>query len=585
MMNAPQQAPKPLDAPRVPDRAMLHRTLLLVVLAGSFGLSQARAQEPASRAASGVDWNALNAEHLFNRAGFGARPNEIDFALRGTHEQFVEQLLTGFTAPAEPLFIDLPEMPQRRDFESREDLDRALDGFRRDERRVLTGFAGWWIDQMIEGKHPLQERMVLFWHGYFTSSTRDVKRTGAMVAQNELFRRHALGNFAELAHAIVRDPAMIEYLDNNQNRKDSPNENLARELMELFTLGEGNYTEQDIKEGARALTGWRTTDDKTASYFQPRQHDAGEKTILGKTARFDATSFVELLLEQPACPRWVARKLLLHFEGVEPEPKRLEEYAKLLRASKWELKPFFRKLFLDPRFYAKDMLAERISSPVEYLVGCTRRLGLTVPPQVIWLGAGQLGQRLFDPPSVKGWDGGEAWITTSTLLGRGNMAGMLIGVVNIEDVLRDDPIEIEPDDGAMKDGDTMGGDAMTAGGSRADDKKGGKGAAKRRIDLGPEMGGLQRFTNEFYFPRINLTARMQRASAARDTQIVDQLGSELLPVPLSEASRAALLEFLRIERSGLALEDGKLLTAGVKAEDVLRRLAHLILSLPEAQLG
>lgn len=570
---------------------MLHRTLLLVVLAGSFGLSRARAQEPAPRAASGLEWNALHAEHLFNRAGFGARPNEIEFALRGSHEHFVEQLLTGFTAPADPLFIDLPEMPQRRDFESRDEFDRANDRFRREERRVLTSFAGWWIDQMIEGKHPLQERMVLFWHGYFTSSTRDVKRTGAMVAQNELFRRHALGNFAELVHAIVRDPAMLEYLDNNQNRKDSPNENLARELMELFTLGEGHYTEQDIKEGARALTGWRTTDDKAGSYFQARQHDAGEKTILGKTARFDADSFVDLLLEQPECPRWVARKLLVHFEGVEPEPKRLEEYAKFLRASNWELKPFFRKLFLDPRFYAKDVLAERISSPVEYLVGCTRRLGLTVPPQVIWLGAGQLGQRLFDPPSVKGWDGGEAWITTSTLLGRGNMAGMLIGVVKIEDVLREDPLEIEPDDGAMMDGDTMGGDSMgsdvmSGGGAKPDDKeKGGKRAAKRKVDLGPEMGGLQRFTNEFYFPRINLTARMQRVGATRDTQIVDQLGSELLPVPLSEASRAALLEFLRIERSGLALEDGKLHTAGVKAEDTLRRLAHLILSLPEAQLG
>ena len=187
---------------------------------------------------------------------------------------------------------------------------------------------------------------------------------------------------------------------------------------------------------------------------------------------------------------------------------------------------------------------------------------------------------------MAGWDGGEAWITTSTLLGRGNMAGMLIGVVKIEDVLREDPLEIEPEDGAMMDGDTMGGDVMTGGDTKpAENEKGGKRAAKRKVDLGPEMGGLQRFTNEFYFPRINLTARMQRAGATRDPQIVDQLGAELLPVPLSETSRTALLNFLRIERSGLALEDGRLLTAGVKAEDVLRRLAHLILSLPEAQLG
>jgi uncharacterized protein (DUF1800 family) len=563
---------------------MTARFTLLAALAIPALLATARAQgEPTPAVTEDIApdferiWNARNVEHLYNRAGFGARPAEIEYALRQRPVVFVKQLLEGFAPTSDPLFIDIPEMPERRNYEEREDFEKAQNAFRAEERRVLTSFAGWWFDQMVEAKHPLQERMVLFWHGYFTSSTRDVRRTAAMVAQNELFRRHALGNFAELVHAIVRDPAMLEYLDNNENRKDRPNENFARELMELFTLGEGHYSEQDIKEGARALTGWRTTDDKTASYFQPRNHDDGEKTILGQTARFDAKGFVDLLLAQPACPRWVARKLIVHFEGVEPDEARLKEYADFLRAQGWELAPFLRKLFLDPRFYRDEVRAERISGPVEYLVGSTRRLGITVPPQILWLGAGQLGQRLFDPPTVKGWEGGEAWITTSTLLGRGNMAGMLIGVVKLDDVLREDPLEIEPEEGMMG-GDMMGGDSMEA---ESPSKKG----SKRKVDLGQEMSGLKRFTSEMYFPRINLTARMQRAKVARDTQIVDLLADELLPVPLTEASRAALLTFLRAERSTLSLEDGKLLTAGVKGEEVLRRLAHLILSLPEAQLG
>lgn len=540
------------------------------------GESVAAAGEESAPAVESI-WNARNVEHLYNRAGFGARPAEIEYALRQRPVVFVKQLLEGFAPTSDPLFIDIPEMPERRNYEEREDFEKAQNAFRAEERRVLTSFAGWWLDQMVEAKHPLQERMVLFWHGYFTSSTRDVKRTAAMVAQNELFRRHALGNFSELVHAIVRDPAMLEYLDNNENRKDRPNENFARELMELFTLGEGHYTEQDIKEGARALTGWRTTDDKTASYFQPRNHDDGEKTILGQTARFDAKGFVDLLLAQPACPRWVARKLIVHFEGVEPDEARLAEYADFLRAQGWELAPFLRKLFLDPRFYRDEVRAERISGPVEYLVGSTRRLGITVPPQILWLGAGQLGQRLFDPPSVKGWEGGETWITTSTLLSRGNMAGMLIGVVKLDDVIREDPLEIEPEEGMMG-GDMMGGDSMESGNA-------GKKGSKRKVDLGAEMSGLKRFTSEMYFPRINLTARMQRAKVSRDVQLVDTLADELLPVPLTEPSRIALLTFLRAERSTLSLEDGKLLTAGVKSEEILRRLAHLILSLPEAQLG
>lgn len=525
------------------------------------------------------EWSAARAEHLLNRASFGARPAEIDSAVRTGQATLVKQLLTGFVEPGEPFFVDPPLRPERRELEALSEKERreALERYRRDERELLFAYAGWWIEQMVEAEHPLREKLVLFWHGYFTSSMRDVRNAGAMIRQNELFRRHALGNFGELLRAVLRDPAMLEYLDNNQNRKDKPNENLARELMELFTLGVGNYSEQDIKEAARALTGWRTQGGSEALYA-PRQHDNGKKTILGRTGRFDADDLVDILLAHPACSRWLAGKLLAHFEGRKPSEERLAEYAAHLNDSKYELAPFFEKLLLDERFYAADVIGERIAGPVEYMVGSVRRLGVQVPPSLLWLAAGQLGQRLFDPPNVKGWEGGEAWISTSTLLARGNMAGMLLGVVKLEDVLKDDSFDVGDEPGMMEDG--MMGDSMTPKPAAKDEKRGDK-----KVDLGPELTAMKRMLGTVYYPRIHLTARVARAGVATDGEIIDFLADELLPIALTVDSRAALVEFLERERLGLDADDGRLLAAGVKAEGVLRRLAHLILSLPEAQVS
>ncbi len=546
-------------------------------------MAAAQATAPAvARVAS--TWDERDAEHLFNRAGFGARPNEISYALRMPREQFVDQLLAGFAPAGDPFFLDAPERPQRRDFKGDEEQYRKLnDAYRAKERELMIAFTGWWFDQMLEARDPLREKMVLFWHGHFTSSVRVVKSSAAMITQNELFRRHALGNFRDLVAGIVRDPAMLAYLDNNQNRKGNPNENLARELMELFTLGVGNYTEDDIKEAARALTGWQTREGEGA-FFVQRQHDNGVKTILGRTGRFDADDLVDILLDQPACPRWIAARLLLYFEGREPSERRLAEYAAFLKAQKYELAPFLRKLFLDAQFYSDEIVAERIAGPVEFLVGATRRLGITIQPQVLWLGAGQLGQRLFEPPNVKGWEGGEAWVTTSTLLARGNMAGMLLGAVRIEDVIKDDSLEFA-DEPSMGGEMQPSGDGMTPSGG--DDSMTKREARKeKKVDLGQDMSAMRRLLGAVYFPRLNLTARAARANARSDAQIVDLLADELLPVELTTASRAPLIGFLEMERAMLGnVADGKLLDAGTKAESVLRRLAHLILSLPEAQLG
>ncbi|MCE9594072.1 MAG: DUF1800 domain-containing protein [Planctomycetes bacterium] len=531
----------------------------------------------AGSSASDPQWNTRAAEHLLNRAGFGARPAEIEGAVALGREAFVDRLLAGFAPDYEPFYVERIDKPDRDELAAMDETARreTLNEIQRHDRRQLAQFAGWWVQQMLDGGHPLRERMTLFWHGYFTSSARDVKSSAAMIGQNELFRTQGLGHFGDLLRAIVRDPAMLAYLDNDQNRKGNPNENFAREVMELFTLGEGHYTEQDIKEAARALTGF-VTRRGDADYVKGR-HDSGKKTILGETKNFDADGFVALLLEQPACPKWLARKLLVYFEGREPSTARVDDYASFLKSRDYDVKAFLRKLFLDPKFYADDVVAARIAGPIDYLVGSSRRLAVEPPPAVLWLAAGQLGQRLLEPPSVKGWDGGQAWITTSTLMQRGNMAGMLLGVVKLEDVLKPEVLDDEPEapesDGSMEPAMEPEADAARKKGDR------------KRPGMKGEFGQMGRMLDDGYSPAINLTVRCARLGVKSDGAIVDALADELLAVPLTSASRATLVEFLGSQRASLGIDDDALLGAREHSEPLLRRLAHLILSLPEAQLS
>jgi uncharacterized protein (DUF1800 family) len=492
----------------------------------------------AQKPAQGLDWNAANVEHLLNRAAFGARPQEIARALEGTPEAFVDQLLKGGDEPEKGFAYEVVHRPVEKDFPDQKAYFDACAERRCRERTVSADFAAWWMDQMVRGPHPLREKMVLFWHNHFVSSETTVLSYVAMIRQNELFRRESLTSFRTLLHAIVRDPAMIVYLDNDQNVVGNPNENLAREIMELFALGIGNYTEQDIKEGARALTGWKTDDIASEARFVPRLHDKESKTILGKTGDFDADGFVDILLEQPACPRFIAGKLLAYYEGVKPDEARLAEYADTLKAKDYELTPFLRKLFLDPRFYRDEIRGQRIAGPVEFVVGSARRLGIEVPPKLLWLAAAQLGQRLLEPPNVKGWEEGAAWIRTATMLGRGNMAGVLTGLVRPDAVIQE----------ARMDGLSLMDDERVTG----------------------------------FVPELDLGARLQALGAKSDAELVDALTSQLLAVPLTDESRAGLLDFLAAERSKLGGDDAM---GDSDGEEILRRLLHVILSLPEAQLS
>jgi len=518
------------------------------------------------------EWDAERAEHLFNRAGFGASTSEIEEAVRRGPQAFVAELFEGEGWVDEPFYSRVKGGMEGRERLARmpeEERTEAARRMRREDAAQVRDFLGWWVERILEGSDDLRERMTLFWHGHFTSSMQDVKNSHEMIQQNQLLRSNALGNFGDLVHMIARDPAMLEYLDNDSNRKAKPNENFARELMELFTLGEGNYTEADVKEAARAFTGW--TDRYGSFRFAARQHDRGRKTVLGQTGRFDGDDVIDILLEQEACARYIAGKLIAYLEGVAPAPERLEEYARFLRERDYEIAPFLERLFLDPDFYRDEVRGGRIASPLDFLVGACRRLGLEPPARLILVGSASLGEKLFHPPNVKGWEGGAAWITTASLMQRGNMAGTLLGEVALLDFLRHDPLE-DP---------TV---VLSEGvGQQAKKRAEAVAKARKKRQLGPlsELREVERFG---WRPRMNLTRRLQQQGVRSDHEVIAALCDAVLAVPVEDATLEELHGALGRLRAEAEFED-ELLSNPQKAEPMLRRLAHLILSMPEANLN
>ncbi len=373
----------------------------------------------AVQAAMGPD----DARHLLNRAGFGATPREIAEYAALERTQAVERLLAGtggaaVTAP--PQWVREPITPPR-----------ALRGATKEERQAFLAqeigrsfdLRAWWIGEMLATPSPLTERMTLFWHNHFVSSQQKVRYARLMYEQNVLLRRHATGSFAALLHAVARDPAMIVYLDSASNRKGSPNENFAREVMELFTLGEGHYAEQDVREAARAFTGWSLDLDTGAFRFRPFLHDAGAKTVLGRSGNFDGDEVLDILLAQRATAEFVVAKLWREFVSPEPDPQAVQRIAARFRAARYDLKVALRELFLAEAFWAAGSRAALVKSPVDLVVGTLRALEFQVgDPLPFALVTAGLGQNLFAPPNVKGWPGGEAWINSSTLLGRKQFA-------------------------------------------------------------------------------------------------------------------------------------------------------------------
>ncbi len=389
------------------------------------------------------------AVHLLNRAGFGGTPSQARALTDMGLNKAVDQLVKYESQPVEPVKADLfdnsimsPQTDEQReaarkarqnnDEEALAALQRERNRKQAEDRKQIAELQKWWIKRMIETPRPLEEKMTLFFHGHFATGYRTIEDSFHMYQQNQLFRKFATGNFAQLAHRIIRDPAMIKYLDNDENQKSKPNENLARELMELFTLGEGRgYTEDDIKAGALALTGYTFKDD--TFYFNNNNHDTSTKNIMGKSGQFDGDGFLDVILARNECAEFMAGKLFRFFVNDSSGDLSKEQKAFILamanklRASKYELKPLLDAVFSSAYFYSAQNRGAIIKSPIQLTVQAVRSLRTPVRELSALASATDLmGQNVFFPPNVKGWDGGRSWINTSTLFIRQNVLVYLL---------------------------------------------------------------------------------------------------------------------------------------------------------------
>jgi len=370
-------------------------------------------------------WNLERAAHLYRRAAFGGTWRELQEAVEAGPAATVERLMQGggekesFYAEARSTIASL----------------LGLGG--------ANELPAWWLYVMIHSPHPLEEKMTLFWHGHFATSAAKVTDHGLMLAQNELLRKHALGGFRPLLHGAARDTAMLLWLDSSVNRKTRPNENFAREVMELFALGVGNYTERDIKEAARAFTGWEVKHNRF--WFNQVQHDAGRKRVLGKSGSFDGDQVIDVLLAEPAAARFIVRKLYRYLvaddfpsasagdasgsaaAGRAEFEALVDSLADEYRRNDYDTGRLVRTILSSNHFYSAAAMGRKIKSPVEFAVGLVRALGGHTNHYALADDLAGLGQRVFYPPNVKGWNGGREWINAYTLLQRQNLVTAICG--------------------------------------------------------------------------------------------------------------------------------------------------------------
>ena len=383
----------------------------------------------------GTQWDTATAAHLMNRAGFGGSPQDIEnlrqMGLPKAVSWFVDYEAIPDKTPApdwsqlDPQLLATREaIRNAADPQTRQMLQQQQN---QEENSQMADLRYWWIRRMALGPRPFQEKMTLFWHGHFATSFEKVRTPYFLWLQNETLRQHATGNFNELLIAASEDPAMLLYLDGANSHKDKPNENFAREVMELFTLGEGNYTEQDIQQAAKAYTGWGFSKDRLHYAYHPNNHDPGSKTVFGQTGDFTGEDVLNMICDQLQCARFITKGLWRFFAQDQPPQPIVDALADHFHSSKMDLKQLMRTIFSSREFYAPDVIRSQIKSPVQWLLSCTHQLQAPLPTQPMTLVMlRQLGQELFQPPNVKGWDGGIAWITTNNLLDRYNYAAALV---------------------------------------------------------------------------------------------------------------------------------------------------------------
>lgn len=491
---------------------------------------------------SRTDWTPALAGHLLNRAGFGASPPEIrEFAALSPGEA-VDRLVE-FSAipesidpPAWATATDAAARPNRRELRalSEEERQKRQQEERQRQQQRLFELRAWWLRRMSATRRPLQEKLALFWHGHFATGFEKVRFAYPLYLQNQTFRRLAAGNFEALVVAVAQDPAMLLYLDNAESKPAQPNENFARELMELFTMGEGTYSEADIKNAARAFCGWTLHPDEFRFVDLPSRKDRGGKNILGQTGNLGGEDAIRIILQQRAAAPFICRKLWSFFAYDDPEPELVERLAAEFTKHRLELKPLLRSMFRSRAFYSRRAVRTQIKSPTQWLITAARTMQADLPPDESAVGmVALLGQELFAPPNVKGWPGGYTWITADTLLKRYNLSGFLV----------------------------KGGPAMLAG----------KPAGAIAGSLAGPMRGRVLNSLTAMKPIADPTAAIPEEERADPDRLIRYLEWMLYQAPLNEAERSAVKAHL-------------VRTNGPLSDAQTRDLLHVMMSTPHYQL-
>jgi hypothetical protein len=604
----------------------LRQTAALLVLVFVLALTTQRtsAQDPAAASwtddlapIAQSDWNQARAAHLLERAGFSGTPEEIARLAKLTPAQAVAELVDYQTIRSElPPFDEsqiwdpgMDPFPPSRAEAVRIAREKGVGlgqpvlpaGTQRRLQPVVDKFfysliangietqrlGLWWANRMLSSKRPLEEKLTLFWHSHFATGQNKVRDYRMMLRQNELFREHASGRFRDLLVGILKDPAMLVYLDNGENIKSHPNENFGRELLELFTMGVGNYSERDVREAARAFTGW--TNDVLQFKFDASQHDDGAKAFLGRTGALNGEDIVDTILAQPVTAEFISAKLYRFLVRDDIAAPVRADLARTYRDGGYDVKPLLKRIFLSRDFYSQASVGTQIKSPVQLFVSTYRKMGLLEIPTIPDFGrmTAALGQSLFEPPNVAGWAGGRTWITPSTLLNRGNL---------MRGVLFPDVAGFRPPDRALSATDARVGQRLAQGMSITDATKeeGDTGTmaesnmmVERDEDYNTRYAGYKGYLLAFertkLIPRrtarLDLTAMVRAAGAETPEKVVDHFVARFLSVPLAAKERGVLAAFLRDRLGSPKLQPGD------KLEESLRELLYLVLSTPEYQLG
>jgi uncharacterized protein (DUF1800 family) len=382
------------------------------------------------------NWKKIN--HLHLRAGFGLSPEE---AIQKQGSNLTVEIRQLFNIKGNAFRLTEPAAFTRLNSQ----LDKMADGAAKRQtlvkgRKFTNDVNFQWLEEMGKGKHPLMERMTLFWHGHFACLSR---MPHLVTTQINTLKKNALGNFRDLVQDIAKDPAMIFYLNNQQNNKEMPNENFARELMELFTIGIGNYTEKDIKEAGRAFTGWKA-EKRTAKFkFTERQHDKGSKTFMGRTGNFNGEDIINIILENRNTAKYIATKVYKYFVNPKVIDSQVEELADIFFKSDYDIAKMMRHLFSSNWFYDQRNIGIKIKSPIELLVGMIKVLDISFKDKKKYLQIQkELGQTLFQPPNVAGWPGDKAWIDNSTLMTRLTLPSVL-KKKDLEVILENDKVLLQ----------------------------------------------------------------------------------------------------------------------------------------------